>query len=140
MYRRLIAALLALWLPLQLGTAFAVSAPMQAAAGAGHHACHGHDATPEGHASGAHVAPAEAPVPIAEAPAPISSALAACAEADSHDAASCVDCAFCFASSIALVLPGASVPQAEASRSAVASRADRFDSRNQVPPDPPPIA
>lgn len=133
MYRRLIAALLALWLPLQLGTAFAVSAPMQAAAGAGHHACHGHDATPEGHASGAHVAPAEAPVPIANA-------LAACAEADSHDAASCVDCAFCFASSIALVLPGASVPQAEASRSAVASRADRFDSRNQVPPDPPPIA
>ncbi|TXL68774.1 hypothetical protein [Zeimonas arvi] len=122
MFRRLIAALIALWLPLQLGTAFAVSAPMQVAAGVGQHACHGHDATPEGHASAAHAAPA------------------ACAKADAHDAASCVDCAFCFASSIALVLPGASVPPAEASCSAVASRADRFDSLNQVPPDPPPIA
>lgn len=131
MFRRLIAALLALWLPLQLGTAFAVSAPMQAAAGAGPHACHGRDAAPEGHASGAHAAPAEAP---------IAGALAACAKSDTHDAANCVDCAFCFASSIALALPGASVPQAEASCSAVASRADRFDSLNQVPPDPPPIA
>ena len=140
MFRRLIAALLALWLPLQLGTAFAVSAPMQAAAGAGHHACDGHDATPDGHASGSHVAPAAAPAPVADLFAPRAGADTACARAHAHDTASCVDCAFCFASSIALVLPATSVPQAEASCSAVVSRADRFDSLNQVPPDPPPIA
>ena len=129
MFRRLIAALLALWLPLQLGTAFAVSAPMQAAAGAVHHPCHGLDA-----------APAEAHAPIPDSPALLAGAPTGCGKSGSHDIASCVDCAFCFASSIALALPATSVPPAEASCATVASPADRFDSLSQVPPDPPPIA
>jgi len=132
--RRLIAALLALWLPLQFGTALAVSAPMQAA-GAHRAACE--QGTHADHAS-RHASLAQ-PGPAGRFAHEPGGQHAACTMADAQDAA-CVDCAFCFASSIALGVSAPAALRVDVSSAAVASGVERFDSLNQVPPDPPPIA
>jgi len=135
MFRRLLAVFLALWLPLQLGTAFAVSAPMQASSGGefshatamamAHakvdttkvdaiHASHAsHDCA--GQASDCHAMPA-------------------------HDPATCLKCAFCFASAVAFIgmpdLVSVHVVNTAPASMIVAT----FDSVALIPPDPPPIA
>lgn len=126
MLRRLLAVFLALWLPLQLGTAFAVSAPMQAATGGEF-----------SHAAA--MATAHAKADAVHASRDCADQAGDC-QSPSHDSATCLKCAFCFASAVAFIgmpelVSGYVVNGAPASM-IIAT----FDSVALIPPDPPPIA
>jgi len=158
--RRLLAVALAFLLPLQLGTALAVSLPMSLQGGAGlahaghfraaaeapsaqavhgGHAVAGHELA-SSHRGGApcHQAPTDG---LAHAAAPDQGgADPGCAAAVEHDSLACLDCAFCLASFVALGAPEVSSWQAPVAGELSPSPADRFDSRAPTPLDRPPIA
>jgi len=127
MFRRLLAVFLALWLPLQLGTAFAVSAPMQAAsAGEFSHA--------------AVMAMAHAKVDAIHASHGCADQASGCHAMPAHDPATCLKCAFCFASTVAFIgMPGL-VSGLVVNAAPVSALVATFDSVALIPPDPPPIA
>jgi len=133
MFRRLLAVFLALWLPLQLGTAFAVSAPMQASSGGefSHAAAMAvaHAKVDTIHASHASHASHDCADQASD-----------CHAMPAHDPATCLKCAFCFASAVAFIgMPGlvsVHVVSAAPASMIVAT----FDSVALIPPDPPPIA
>lgn len=127
MLRRLLAVFLALWLPLQLGTAFAVSVPMQASSGG---------ELPHAAAMAMAHAKADAVHPSHDC----ADRASDCHAMLAHDPATCLKCAFCFASAVAFIgMPGlvsAHVVNAAPASMIIAT----FDSVALIPPDPPPIA
>jgi len=165
--RRLLAVALAFLLPLQLGTALAVSVPMSVQGGAGSaHAGHLRAALQATHANAGNAANATHGVHATDGhalPSPhagsapchqaslagdehraafdqVGGADPACSDAVEHDSLACLDCAFCLASFVALGAPEVSGLQPPASGELSASPSDRFDSRAPTPLDRPPIA
>lgn len=125
--RRLIAFALALWLPLQLGTAWALSASMLMG-GHGHGHAHRADHPPGADAQRMgedpdcphHLSGADGPGMPSQTP--------------------CIDCGFCLVASSAFLAVAIASPAPFASGSLIAGEFRRPHGIAVPPPDPPPIA